>query len=37
MKQLYCTWHVDKAWRKALSAHFKNNEDKINVPFTSVE
>ena len=30
-KQLYCTWHVDKAWRKGLNMHVKNNEDKIDI------
>ena len=30
-KQLYCMWHVDKAWRKGLNMHVKNNEDKIDI------
>ena len=30
-KQLYCKWHVDKAWRKGLNMHVKNNEDKIDI------
>lgn len=30
-RQLYCAWHVDKAWRKALSTHVEGKEAKIEV------
>ena len=30
-KHLFCVWHVDKAWRKGLNLHIKNNEDRIKV------
>lgn len=30
-RQLYCAWHVDKAWRKALTTHVEGKEAKIEV------
>ena len=30
-KRLYCTWHVDKAWRKGLNTYVKSNQDKIDI------
>ena len=30
-RQLYCAWHVDKAWRKALTTHLEGKEAKVEV------
>ena len=30
-RQLYCAWHVDKAWHKALTTHVEGKKAKIEV------
>lgn len=30
-RKLLCTWHVDKAWRKAINSHIKNKQQQIGV------
>ena len=28
-EHLYCTWHVDKAWRKGLTVNVEAKQDRI--------
>ena len=30
-KKLLCAWHVDRAWRKSLSEHVRDKEERIAV------
>ena len=30
-KKIICAWHVDRSWRKAITAHVKNKDDQINL------
>ena len=30
-KKLLCAWHIDKAWRKALSDHVKSRQEQIEI------
>ncbi len=30
-KYLWCSWHVDKAWRKAIKKYFKSGDEQRNI------
>lgn len=30
-KKLLCSWHVDRAWRKALNTHIPDKDDRVKV------
>ena len=30
-KNILCTWHVDRAWRKALQQHIPEQKEQVHV------